>query len=114
MSYQNIPLLALTLTLTGTVAVNRFVTQAVAQAGAGANTLGEARSAGVSGDKITVDMLGTAICEAGAAVTVGSSLGVDANGRAIIWSSGAKVGVALDAASAAGQMIEVFLIPNVS
>ena len=37
------------------------------------------------------------------------------SGRGITWvTSGAKIGVALEAASAAGQMIEVLLIPNVA
>jgi hypothetical protein len=114
MSYNNIPILALTAVLTGTVAVNRFVTPAGAQAGAGTNTLGVARSAGVSGDKVTVDVAGTAIVEAGAAVSAGATIGVDASGRGITWASGAKVGLALEAAGAAGQMIEVLLIPNVA
>jgi len=115
MSYQNIPVLPLTVALTGTVAVNRFVTPAGAQAGADANTLGVARSAGVSGDKVTVDVLGTAIVEAGAALSAGATVKSDASGRAITWvTSGAKVGLALEAATAAGQMIEVLLMPNVA
>lgn len=115
MSQQNTPLLALPVTLTGTVAANRFVTPGGAQAGADANTLGAARSAGVSGDKITADVIGTAIVEAGAAVAAGASLKSDASGRAITWvTSGAKVAIALQAASQAGVMIEVLLIPNVA
>jgi hypothetical protein len=115
MSRQAIPILSLPVTLTGTVSANRFVTPAGAQAGADANTLGVARDAGVSADKITVDVMGTAIVEAGAAVAAGASLKSDASGRAITWAtSGAKVGIALQAAGAAGEMIEVLLIPNVA
>ena len=44
MSQQANPILALTATLSGTVAVHRFVTPAGAQAGAGVNTLGVART----------------------------------------------------------------------
>lgn len=113
MSQQSIALLTLTAALAGTVAANRFVTPAGAQAGADANTLGVARSAGVASDKVSVDVLGTAIVEAGAAVSAGATLKSDASGRAITWvTSGAKVAVALEAASAAGQFIEVLLIPN--
>lgn len=113
MSNQSISLLALPLTLSGTVAADRFVTPAGAQAGAGANTLGVARSAGVSGNKVTVDVLGTAIVEAGAAVAAGDTLKSDADGKAITWAtSGAKVAIALQAATAAGQKIEVLLIQN--
>lgn len=114
MSQQNTPLLALPVTLTGTVAANRFLTPAGAQAGAGANTFGAARSAGVAGEKITADVIGTAIVEAGAAVASGATIASDASGRAITWASGAKVAQALQAASQAGVMIEVLLIPNVA
>lgn len=115
MSKQNTPILTLTHRLTGTVAQYRFVTPAGAQAGADAYTLGVSRVAGVSGDDIAVDVLGTAIVEAGAAVAAGASLKSDASGRAITWAtSGAKVGIALQAASGAGEFIEVLLIPNVA
>lgn len=110
---QNISLLTLTVALAGTVSANRFVTPGGTLAGADVNTLGASRVAGVSGDKIPVDVLGTAIVESGAAVTVNGTVKSDSTGRAINWvTSGAKIGIALEAASAAGQMIEVLLIPN--
>lgn len=112
---QSISALALTVVAAGTIAANRFVTPAGAQAGADANTLGVCRQAAVAADKVTVDVLGTAIVEAGAAVSAGATVKSDASGRAITWaSSGAKVALALEAAGAAGQMIEVLLIPNVA
>ena len=115
MSAQAISVLALTQALTGTVAANRFVTAAGAQAGADANTFGVCRQGGVSGDKVTIDVLGTATVEAGAAVAAGATIKADSSGRGITWAtSGAKIGLALEAASAAGQMIEVLLIPNVA
>lgn len=115
MSQQAISCLTLTALLAGTVAASRFVTAAGAQAGADANTLGVAKTAGVSGDRVALDVLGTAIVEAGAAVSAGATLKSDASGRAIPWAtSGAKVGLALQSASAAGQFIEVLLIPNVA
>lgn len=115
MSRQAIGILPLTVLLTGTVAESRFVTVAGAQAGADANTLGVARSAGVSGDRITVDVLGTAVVEAGAAIAAGATLETDASGRAVTWAtSGPKVGIALEAAGAAGQFIEVLLVQNVA
>lgn len=115
MSQQAIGILPLTVLLSGTVAANRFVTVAGAQAGADANTLGVARSAGVSGDRITVDVLGTAVVEAGAAISAGATLETDASGRAVTWAtSGPKVGIALEAAGAAGQFIEVLLVQNVA
>ena len=115
MSYNSIPILTLTRTAGGTIAAHRFVTPLAAQAGADANTLGVSRIAAVSGDKIMVDVLGTAVVEAGAAVADGASLKADASGRAITWATaGAKVAIALEAASAAGQFIEVALVPNIA
>lgn len=113
MSKQSISLLALPLLLSGAVSACRFVTPLGAQAGAGVNTLGVTRSDGATGASVTVDVLGTAIVEAGAAVTAGDTLKTDATGRGITWvTSGAKVAVALQAASAAGDFIEVLLVPN--
>lgn len=113
MSHQYTSLLALPVTLTGTVAAHRFVTAAGAQAGVDANTLGVARGAGVAGEKITVDVIGTAIVESGAAIAAGATLESDASGRAVTWaSSGGKVGIALQAAAGAGEFIEVLLLPN--
>lgn len=115
MSTQSIALLTLTVALTGTVAAGRFVTPAGAQAGADANTFGATRSAGVSGDKVAVDVIGTATIESGAAFSAGATLKSDASGRAITWvTSGAKVALALEAATAAGQLVEVLLIQNVA
>lgn len=115
MSAQSISCLALTLALTGTVAAARFVRADGTQSVADANTFGVSRTSGVSGDKITADVLGTAVVEAGAAFSAGATLKADADGKAITWvTSGAKVALALQAATAAGQMIEVLLIPNVA
>ena len=116
MGAQNISLLSLTVAATGAIAAARFVTPAGAQAGVDANTLGVSRyAAGAAGEKIAVDAIGTAIVEAGAAVAVGATLKSDANGKAITWAAaGAKVAIALQAAGAAGELIEVLLIPNVA
>lgn len=115
MSAQAISLLSLTIAAAGVVATNRFVTPAGAQAGAGANTLGVSRyAAAAAGEKIAVDVLGTAVVEAGAAIAANATVGVDANGRAVTYAAGAKVALALQAAGAAGEFIEVLLIPNVA
>jgi len=72
-------------------------------------------AAAAAGERIAVDVIGTVTVESGAAVTAGATLKSDASGRAITWAtSGAKVGIALEAATASGQMIEVLLIPNVA
>ncbi len=113
MSKQSVSLLALPLMLSATVAASRFVTPAGAQAGAGANTFGVSRSDGIAGERITTDVIGTAVVQVGAAVDKDATLKSDANGKAIAWAtSGAKVAIALEAATAADQFIEVLLIPN--
>jgi hypothetical protein len=113
MSKQCIPVLTLTRRLSGTVAAHRFVTAAGAQAIADSNAIGVSRTAGVSGQDIPVDVLGTTIVEAGGAISVGDTLESDSQGRAVPWAtSGARVGIALEAASGAGEFIEILLIPN--
>ncbi len=94
---------------------NRFVTATGAVPAADANVLGVVRQTSLINTAVTVDVLGTAIVEAGAAITAGSTLKVDATGKAITWAtSGAKVGLALQAASASGDLIEVLLVQNVA
>lgn len=115
MTMQAFPILTLPVVATGTIAHSRFVTAAGAQAGADANTLGVARSDAVSGDRIAVDVLGTALVESGAVIAANATLKADSSGRAIPWvTSGAKVALALQAAAGAGQFIEVLLMPNVA
>lgn len=112
MSQQNLAVMALSVAASGAVAANRFVTVAGAQAGAAANTLGVARFAVASGVYLTVDVLGTAVVEAGAAISAGAAIETDADGKAITKTTGPAVGRALQAAGAAGAFVEVLLIPN--
>ncbi|WP_310601198.1 DUF2190 family protein [Desulfobulbus sp.] len=114
MSRQSQPLLALSLTATGVINEYRFVSTTVAQAGAAANTFGVARMAAAIGDTIPVDTVGTAVVESGAAIAAGALVETDANGRAVTKAAGPAVARVLpgQAATAAGQFIEVLLIPN--
>jgi len=114
MSRQAQPSVSLSLTTTGVIVEYRFVNTSVAQAGAASNTFGVARMAAASGDVIPVDAVGTAIVETGAAFAAGTLLATDASGRAVAWAAGAAVARALpgQAATAAGQFVEVLLIPN--
>lgn len=115
MSRQSFPIFTLPVTATAILLAERFVTAAGTLPAADANVLGVARSAAAIGDKVSVDVIGTAIVEAGAAVAAGATLKTDNQGRAITWATaGAKVGLALQAASAAGDLIEVLLIQNVA
>lgn len=112
MSNQNIPLLSLTVAATGAITADRFITGAGAQTGAAGNALGVARYGGAIGEKITVDVIGTAIVEAGAVVAANALVESDASGRAITKAAGVTLARALQAAGAAGQKIEVLLIQN--
>jgi hypothetical protein len=115
MSTQYISALAITVAATGTLVANRFVTKAGAQTGADGYSIGVCRTAASSGDKVTLDTLGVIPVEAGAAVSAGDTLKADSSGRGITWAtSGAKLGIALEAAGAAGDLISVLLIPNVA
>ena len=103
---------------------------------AGAKCMGIAKRSASTGQSFEVAVLGSAVCEAGAAITVGQPLALDAQGRVVPASSlaiaagatavtsaaanGATdltggvlpqwvVGDALEAAAGAGSLIEVLL-----
>ena len=109
---QNIALLTLSVIASGAVSAQRFVAYDGAQAVAGDAVQGAARADAADGDPVPVDAVGTAIVEAGAAVSVGDSLEADADGRGVPDTSGGnpQVARALEAATAPGQPIEVLLI----
>lgn len=107
--------LTLTVTAAAALAACRFVTQAGAYPAAGAAAFGVTRSsAEAAGDLVPVDVQGTAIAEAGAAITLDAPLMVDATGRVVPLTVGSKspVGRAMQAATAAGQQIEILLVPS--
>ena len=99
----------------GALAACRFVTLAGAYPSAGAAAIGVTRtSAAAAGDLVPVDVQGTTIVEAGAAITADAAVMVDATGRAVPLTVGSKapVGRALEAAVDAGAFIEVLLVPG--
>ena len=109
------PILTETVTAASAIAAQRFVSPALAQTGAAGNAYGVSRYAGVAGDKIPVDLMGTTVVEAGAAISAGALVESDASGRAVTHSAGVILGRLApgDAgASAAGQFVEVILFPN--
>ena len=109
---QHISLLALSVVAAGVINKERFVGVNRQQAGAAANTYGVARSDAAIGDVFPVDVIGTAIVEAGAAIAQDALVETDANGRAITRAAGPIVGRALKAATGLGSRIEVLLITN--
>ena len=111
----NVSTLTLTVTAAVALAACPFVTQAGAYPAAGAAAFGVTRSsAEAAGDLVPVDVQGTAIAEAGAAITLDAPLMVDATGRVVPLTVGSKspVGRAMQAATAAGQQIEILLVPS--
>jgi hypothetical protein len=112
MSKQAYPLLALTIVAAAPLTKHRFVTHAGAVPAAAARALGVSRTDALANDPTTVDVLGTAIVEAGAPFALGAQLEIDGTNRAITKASGVVVASALQAALAAGDLVEVVLIPN--
>jgi hypothetical protein len=135
---QAVTVLALSARSAGAIGRGRGVTFAGAQvAAAGAKIMGIAQyPATAAGQDIALSTLGTAICEAGAAVALGAAVAMDSSGRvvtaaALAVATGATamtsaaangaaaitggdppqwvVGDALQAAGAAGDFIEVLL-----
>lgn len=135
MSQQAISVLSLPILASGPVTEYRGVGFNGAQATvAGQKVLGIAEHGAASGAYVRVARLGTAVAEAGAAVAVGNALVMDASGRvvpasALAVAAGATamtsaaangataltgseppqyiVGYALQAAAAAGDLIEI-------
>jgi hypothetical protein len=134
---QSIGLLDLHVTSAGAITARRGVTFGGAQvAAAGGKPMGIAQhGATAAGQPVLLRVKGTAIAEAGAAVAVGDAVAMDAQGRVVpaaaltvaagataVTSSAANgailaggvppvhvVGDALQAATAAGQPIEILL-----
>jgi hypothetical protein len=71
-----------------------------------------AEFSGVAGDPITINMLGTAEGEIGAAVSFNALLEFNSSGQYITRTTGIPVARAMEAGTTAGQRIEIFLIPH--
>ncbi len=107
------PVVTNTITATATLAANRFVEDDGTYPSAGGTAHGVTRQAGVSGDLIPVDAVGTTIVEAGGAIAKGGPVKSDAAGKAVAQGgSGTILGRALSAAAADTDLIEVLLIAN--
>ena len=107
---QQRPILELPFVAAGAVTKRRFVTYANIQAVAGDVALGVADYDTAQGKQGNLIVMGTAKVEAGAAFAIGDLIQADAQGRAILKAAGATNGRALQAAGAAGQIVEVLLI----
>jgi hypothetical protein len=104
--------LALTRVAAATLVGERFVTLLGAIPAAAAGGVGVARTGATTGSLVTLDVIGTAVVEAGAAIADGALVETDNLGRAITRASGVQLGRALQPASGAGVKIEVLLFGN--
>ena len=108
---QKSSVFTMTAVATAAVAANRFIGLLT-----GAHCAAAAKAQGVSqypaaiGEAFAVDVLGTAIVEAGGAIAVGGPIKADASGKAVLQAGAGEIlGYAVMAASADGQKIEVLL-----
>lgn len=114
MSKANISLLTLTVIAAAALAANRFVKTAGIYPAAGGLALGVTRCDGVAGDPLPVDVLGTAVVQAGAAIALDVPVMVTAEGKVIPHDGdGDKhaVGRSLEAV-ADGELVEILLVPT--
>jgi hypothetical protein len=110
---QKISLLALTLIASAAIEAERFVTATGGYATARQGALGVSNTSAASGAAFPADVLGTTVVTAGAAFAKGASLAVGTSGKAVGSEAGdVIVAVALQAATADGDRVEVFLVPN--
>lgn len=112
MAAAAIKLLTLSAVATVALSANRAVTAAGAIPAAGARCAGFTDFSAAIGERVSYGALGTVVAEAGAAFTIDAALELDASGRVITKSAGVTVARALAAATAAGQMVEILVIPN--
>lgn len=105
-------LLAIGVVATAALTADRFCTLVGAVPAGGAAGCGVAHSDAAIGDRIAVEVAGVYQVVAGAAVAINALVETDAQGRAVTKSAGTTLGRALEAATAAGDVIEVLLFPN--
>lgn len=104
------PILALTVAVAATgLAANTFAGFDGVTAAAGSRALGVVNDQFTAGELAAAVVQGTAIVVASGAITVGHDVQVGADGSAVAATTGTVVGVALTAATAAGDLIEVLL-----
>lgn len=111
---QSIPVLTLTVNAAAALTKYRFVGGDGNPAAAAGNALGVNVADASVGDYVAVNVLGTTIVEAGGAIAANAAVEIDASARAVTLNTGVKVGRLApgSSAGAAGDLVEVILIPN--
>lgn len=101
------------LTATAAIAQYQAVQASGAPAVAAGNAIGFATVAAASGARVPVGVGTTVLAIAGAAIALGALLEVHTTVTQVVTkSAGISIGRALTAAAAAGDVIEVLMIPN--
>ena len=108
MSAQKRPVLTLTRRATADLKKYQLITALGAVAAAGEAAFGAVITDAATGDDIAVDVQGTTVVVAAAAITDGAELEVAADGQVQAKASGIAVGIALQDA-VAGEPIEILL-----
>jgi hypothetical protein len=109
----NVALLTMSFIAAGTLAQFQPVQATGVAAVAAGNAVGSANVSAVSGDLFPAVVLGTALFVAGGAIAVGALVEVHTTVTQVITkAAGIAIGRALNATSAAGDFVEVLLIPN--
>lgn len=108
--HQNISLLTLTVIATGAITARRLINFNGAHAGPGNSVLGVSCTDAKIDDPLACDVYGTALVEAGNAISKGQPLKVVSGGKVDVCASGSCIGYALTAASG-GELVEVLLTP---
>lgn len=111
MPASKIPLLTLTVVAAAALSEHQAVGYDGDVATAAGAMQGLATTDAALGDPVAVDVLGTSVAIAGAAVAVGAALEVGAGGKLVTKAAGVTVARALQAAAADGDLFEVMLIP---
>lgn len=114
MAASKLALLTLSLTSTAALAQYQPVLATGAPAVAAGNAIGSADVAvAASGTLYPATVIGTAIMVAGAAIAAGALVEVHTTVTQVVTkAAGVSIGRALNAAGAAGDLVEVLLIPN--
>ena len=74
---------------------------------AGVKSLGTLAATTAAGEQAPVDSLGVILVEAAGAIALGAQVQSDADGRAVTLAGGVPNGWAMDAATAAGEIIRI-------
>lgn len=108
----NIPILTLSVVAAAALSEHQAIGYDGNVATAAATMQGLAQTDAASGEQVAVDVQGTGIAIAGAAIAVGADLEVGAAGKLVTKAAGVSVGRALQAAGADGDLIEIMLLPK--